>query len=333
MDRERIVELDVMKFWGIMLVVLGHVTNMYTPMGLIQPVTSSEGIGSISYFIYQFHMPLFVFVSGSVYAYQYEILNKRNPFLSFVRNKFKRLLIPYVFFGVLLAFFMVGLGLRDDLSDYLYNGVVLSKDSRHLWYVLMLFEVFILFWLMNNLIEKIHLSKWWHLAIAFISYLLAGYIPYVFQLSSAFRYLFWFALGYVFVLHKEVICKVVNNYLLGGVILIVGVLSSHDLSSRVPFMSTIVAIAGILLFYHISCDFKRISNNKIFKLISRNSYGIYLYHVFVVYFWFFLFKDYSFSPLLMVVFSFVLSLVLSVLLTEITRKIGMGIVIGEKKKH
>ncbi len=333
MNSERIVELDVMKFWGILLVVLGHVTSMYTPMGLFQPVTSSEEIGYISYFIYQFHMPLFVFVSGSVYAYQYEILNKRNSFLSIVRKKIKRLLIPYTIFGVLLAFFMVGLGLRDDLSDYLYNGIVLSKDSRHLWYVMMLFEVFILFWLMNSLVEKFQLPKWWLLVIAFISYLSAGYIPYVFQLSSAFRYLFWFTLGYMFVLHKEVICKVVNNYLLGGVILIVGVLSSHNLSFRLPFMSTIVAIAGILLFYHISCDFKRISNNKIFQLISRNSYGIYLYHVFVVYFWFFLFKDYSFSPLLMVVLSFVFSLVLSVLLTEITRKIGVGFVIGEKKQH
>lgn len=333
MNSERIVELDVMKFWGVLLVVLGHITNMYTPMGLFKPVASSEGIGYISYFIYQFHMPLFVFVSGSVYAYQYEILNKRNSFLSFVRKKFKRLLIPYTIFGVLLAFFMIGLGLRDDLSDYLYNGVILSKDCRHLWYVLMLFEVFILFWLMNYMLEKIHLSKWWHLAIAFISYLLADYIPYVFQLSSAFRYLFWFTLGYMFVLHKEVIRKVVNNYLLGGVILVVGLLSSHDLSFRIPFMSTIVAIAGILLFYHISCDFKSISNNKLFQLISNNSYGIYLYHVFVVFFWFFLFNDNSFSPLLMVVLSFVISLLFSVLLTEITRKIGVEFVIGEKKQQ
>lgn len=331
MDKERIVELDVMKYWGILLVVLGHVTNMYTPMGLIQPVTSSEGIGYISYFICQFHMPLFVFVSGSVYAYQYEILNKRYPLWPLVKKKFTRLLIPYSIFGILLAFFMIGLGLREDLSDYLYNGIFLSKDSRHLWYVLMLFEVFIFFRLMNSIVERFRLSNWWLLAIAFISYLLANFIPYVFQLSSAFRYLFWFTLGYVFVLHKEVMCKVVNNYLLGGVILVVGLLSSHDISFRVPFISTIIAIAGILLFYHISCDFKRISNNKIFQLISRNSYGVYLYHVFVVYFWFFLFKDYSFSPLLMVVLSFVFSLVLSVLLTEITRKIGMEIVIGEKK--
>ena len=216
MYKERIVEFDIMKFWGILLVVLGHVTNMYTPMGLIQPVTSSERIGYISHLIYQFHMPLFVFVSGSVYAYQYEILNKRHPLWPFVKKKFTRLLIPYFIFGILLAFFMIGLCLRENLSDYLFNGIFLSKDSRHLWYVLMLFEVFILFWLMNSIVERFRLSKWWLLAIAFISYLLANFIPYVFQLSSAFRYLFWFTLGYVFVLHKEVICKVVNNYLLGG---------------------------------------------------------------------------------------------------------------------
>lgn len=333
MDRERIVELDIMKFWGILLVVLGHVTNMYTPMGLIQPVTSSERIGYISYFIYQFHMPLFVFVSGSVYAYQYEILNTRYSFWSLVKKKSIRLIIPYTFFGILLAFFMVGLEFRDDFSEYLYNGILLSKDSRHLWYVLMLFEVFIFFWLMNSIVEMFRLSKWWLLAIAFISYLFANLIPYVFQLSTALRYLFWFTLGYLFVLYKEVICKVVNNYLLGGVILVTGLFSSHDLSFRVPFISTIVAIAGILLFYHISCDFKRISNYKLFQLISSNSYGIYLYHVIIIYFWFFLFKDCCIPSLLMVVLSFISSLVLSILLTEITRKMGLGIVIGEKKKH
>ena len=168
MDRERIVELDIMKFWGILLVVLGHVTNMYTPMGLIQPVTSSERIGYISYFIYQFHMPLFVFVSGSVYAYQYEILNTRYSFWSLVKKKSIRLIIPYTFFGILLAFFMVGLEFRDDFSEYLYNGILLSKDSRHLWYVLMLFEVFIFFWLMNSIVEMFRLSKWWLLAIALL---------------------------------------------------------------------------------------------------------------------------------------------------------------------
>lgn len=31
----RVMELDVMKFWGILFVVLGHVTKMYFPDGLI----------------------------------------------------------------------------------------------------------------------------------------------------------------------------------------------------------------------------------------------------------------------------------------------------------
>ncbi len=95
MDYKRNIELDIMKFWGILLVVLGHVTNMYTPNGLIPPFIPSGILSYISYFVCQFHMPLFVFVSGAVYAYQYDILLKRPTFTSFVKKKVKRLLVPY----------------------------------------------------------------------------------------------------------------------------------------------------------------------------------------------------------------------------------------------
>ena len=81
METNRCIELDIMKFWGILLVVLGHVCNMYLPNGLIHPAVPSDLIGYISLYIYSFHMPLFVFVSGSVYAFQTEVLGRSTGFL------------------------------------------------------------------------------------------------------------------------------------------------------------------------------------------------------------------------------------------------------------
>lgn len=47
------------------------------------------------------NMPLFTAISGFVFAYLYNELGKYREFLPFVKNKARRLLLPYVVFGVL----------------------------------------------------------------------------------------------------------------------------------------------------------------------------------------------------------------------------------------
>ena len=82
MTKQRCEELDVVKFWGILLVVLGHVTNFYTENPLISPIETSKSFGYISSFVYLFHMPMFIFVSGAVYAFQVETLKKKSNLVS-----------------------------------------------------------------------------------------------------------------------------------------------------------------------------------------------------------------------------------------------------------
>lgn len=329
--KNRLEELDILKFWGILLVVLGHVTNMWTPMGIVHPVASSDKIGFISSFVYLFHMPLFVFVSGCVYAYQCERLGKQMSFDDLISKKFKRLLIPYLVFGIFLVALMVGCGFREDILDYAYNGVLLSKDSRHLWFVLMLFEVFIVFWIMSKCVEKTRLPKWNILLISFVIYLLANKLPYILQINNAARYLFWFTLGYEFLTYKSVIHNIIVNYIVMIVILLV--CAFYRSSVSVPFMHTIAAMAGIMLFYHISCDFKGITKWKFYHIVSKNSFGIYLYHVFFIYLMFYYLANIPISPYLLCFMVFLLSLVLSIVMTKLTRMLGFYIIIGERKPY
>lgn len=328
METNRCIELDIMKFWGILLVVLGHVCNMYLPNGLMHPAVPSDFLGYVSLFIYSFHMPLFVFVSGSVYAFQGEVLGRRASFPVFVKKKARRLLIPYVVFGLLLIFLMYGCGFRSNICDYIFNGVLLSKDSRHLWFVLMLFEVFVLFYLMNRCLQMLHCPKWVLLILSFVFYLSSYYFPYILQISNAFHYLFWFTLGYVFILYKNEVQRIVM-YSVGIAFLFAYLVIEHNVSFHIPFFSTIAACAGILLFYLLSCDFKSISKTLFFRLVSKNSFGIYLYHVFIIYLMFFFLKGLSISAYLLSLSVLLVSIFLSVLLTELTRKLGLGIIIGE----
>lgn len=333
MRSKRLEELDIMKFWGILLVVLGHVTNMYTPYGLVQPLVSSAAVQFISNFVYLFHMPLFVFVSGCVYAYQSEVQNSNQTFIGLLKKKSIRLLIPYLFFGVMMIVLMNVCGFRNDIFDYTLNGIILSKDSRHLWFVLMLFEVFMIFYVMNKCVDKLKLPKWSMLLISFVFYMLAKHFPYVFQISNAFRYLFWFTFGFVFFIYKLAIRNIIVNYVIVGSFLLSCAFVKFGCSGNIPFMSTIAAIGGIMLFYTISCDFRGITKYKIYQLISKNSFGIYLYHVFFIYLMFFYLANISISPYLLISIVFVVSLALSIAMTELTRKIGWNVIIGEKRIH
>ena len=49
----RLVEIDIMKFYGILLVVLGHVAMIYSPMSLIKPQVSSELMVRVHIYISQ----------------------------------------------------------------------------------------------------------------------------------------------------------------------------------------------------------------------------------------------------------------------------------------
>lgn len=128
----RIAWLDGARGIGILLIVLGHVIPMTTP---------------ISHFIYSFHVPLFFFLSGMV-------LQKRSmcrqSFLNFIRRKTGSLLYPYVMFSVLS---LVCDRLLDSLDRFGGNipGTVLLLGDGPLWFLPALFIAEVLFYVIHTI--------------------------------------------------------------------------------------------------------------------------------------------------------------------------------------
>lgn len=83
----RIPELDIMKLVGIVLVVVGHVTRMFTPQGLIPQADDTGIMDILTKVIYSFHMPLFVFVSGMTFALIATRRGNYHNIISFMRKK------------------------------------------------------------------------------------------------------------------------------------------------------------------------------------------------------------------------------------------------------
>lgn len=85
---DRISYLDILKGFGIFFVIFGHITH----------------INILREYIWNFHMPLFFFVSGLLYK-------PNSGFKEFLKKRIKSIYFPYVFFFVLL--FYIGYLLND----------------------------------------------------------------------------------------------------------------------------------------------------------------------------------------------------------------------------
>lgn len=139
---------DLIKTITMLLVVIAHVTRMYTGNGVVVPLNQSSILDYLTKFIYGFHMPLFIFISGAVYYYCIYDLGKYKDKNKFIINKFKRLILPYLFFGL---FYVTPIMLyfkftNDNLITYIVKGILLCGNSRHLWFLYYLFIYFTIYY-------------------------------------------------------------------------------------------------------------------------------------------------------------------------------------------
>ncbi len=318
----RIPELDIMKLVGIVLVVVGHVTRIFTPQGLIPQADDTGIMDILTKVIYSFHMPLFVFVSGMTFALIATRRGNYHNIISFMRKKTMRLMIPYFSFAILWVLpFMVGFGFRD-LKSYFINGICLSLDSRHLWYVWMLFNVFLLVYILRIVINKVKLAPYFLLPISCIILIFEmrwGKIPY-FQIDNSLVYQFWFILGYIAMIYRKYL-----NILFS--ILIIVVLGFIERASL------LYALLGIYAIYLLSLRLTYLTRFTFINKVNSNIFGIYLFHPVIIYLFFYYLDKSEIGVLPITVSVVVISFILSFYLTELMRKLHLNLLIGEKRQN
>lgn len=122
MNRNRNSELDMMRGVLILLVVLGHI---------IQSIIPEANATYIVKFIYAFHMPFFMYISGYLARLSFD-----NKSLS-LRVKAKTLLVP--FFSWALIGYIVGSN-NDGVLQYILK---LVKNVEYgLWFLWILFLLY-----------------------------------------------------------------------------------------------------------------------------------------------------------------------------------------------
>lgn len=138
-------EWDVLKCLATLLVVIGHIVILYKQGGSF-PAMENRYLAMLADVIYLFHMPLFVTISGAVYAIGKQS-GKYQDFKSLLVNKVRRLLVPYYFVAYLFVVpTILGLEMNrfESNIDYFFLEILLGTNCRHLWYLWALFWMFII---------------------------------------------------------------------------------------------------------------------------------------------------------------------------------------------
>lgn len=154
--RRRLTEVDRVTGFAIFLVVVGHVVAR-------QPPNDAEWYVALKFYIYQFHMPLFMFLSGMVFQYTYTPAVSLSDYVDWARKKIVRLAPGFLLIGTAIALAkpLAASVIHVDNAqsgDFLRNLADLflrptESVASSLWYVYVLLELYLLFPLLDMLLR------------------------------------------------------------------------------------------------------------------------------------------------------------------------------------
>ncbi len=321
-------EITNLRALAIFFVVIGHCIILYSSTW--QRYTSDIKVPALDHikaYINIIQMPLFFSISGFLYN-----LSKQKSFSVFLSNKAKRLLVPWVFFTLAWTLpirFLVRYPGYEGLSlpYILINCTLLGKDDANAWFMPCLFICFVLSYLYDRLIKKIHVNALaGKLVLMFIAlvmlrkeYLLIDYG----LIRNPAKYLFYFQLGCLISMFWDFSKKNVYTQVAGVIMFAASsALGIMLFNNRTSILYVVVRILMVVSLYLIIPG----KTCRITEFLSSYSLGLYLIH----------------SPLVYITFAYFLNAhpavvtginllfaPLSILITWIFKRTALRVLIGE----
>lgn len=213
-------------------------------------------------------LPIFTMVAGYLYAYLYERGKYRNKKI-FLFNKTKRLILPYITIGILLLFLQPWRELPSML-----------KGISHLWYLLFLFECFMIVSLLKiNTLPPPNCKSMLIIILWSVIANIRGLDCAWGGLNSLFKYFPYFFLG-MMLLHTKETVKLRKGYIVVGLIISTALLVLNEISQkRVPLVLFYALLPCLVagIFYIVS-KMRELKDNVLLKNLDKWSMGIYVLH-------------------------------------------------------
>lgn len=194
--KERNHYFDNAKLVLIFLVVFGH---------FIEPITSNRLIRTVFLFIYTFHMPAFIFISG--------YFSKSQVAKGWFKKLIEKFIIPYIIFQLLFVLFTKIIG----IDGYKFN---ILFPAYTWWFLFAMFVWNIIFRIIIKLNLKIELIIVLNIIVA----VLVGYFDFVsggLAISRIILFFPFFLLGYYFKIKNINPQNIIKNSKISLIILMV----------------------------------------------------------------------------------------------------------------
>ena len=299
--RKRIFYLDFIRALAIILVLSAHITRLFynnaphsaNYMHLVAPMINVAIMG----------VPLFLMISGAL------LLNRKYELGDFLKRRYKRVLIPFLFWSVVTIILRIFL---DNQAPSPSNILTMFFDDY--WYVWMILGVYLFIPIINAFIENYGIKGVeYFLAIWTFVIILdtAGLYPFHnFELGNFAGYLGYLVLGY-YLSNKEFRISDSNMAILSLVVLLIITIFSMEHTVSISYMKhrlsyygyqtieVVIQSAAMYLFIRyfsqssaktpgsiknkVYSFFKDTFMFKIIFTISTFSYGIYLAHYISLY--------------------------------------------------
>ena len=326
--KKRIFYLDELRMLAILAVMLCHIDNMY-------PYVTTSLKAAIPYFLTAFGrigVPLFLMLSGAL------LLNRDYELGFFLKKRFSRILIPFIFWVIVIAIFqftllavpmdetikwMMGSGVTwyvyELIGAYLFlpvvNAFILKYGENAAKYFIVLWAVVLLF-------KTFHVYPISHLKLGYF----AGFIGYMVFGHYLFTHKFNFTAGKMMIL----------SIILFVAFYIINCANCFINDYFFDYMTIVLALqtAGIFLFFRYAEEYSndnktsvvgRIGNfiqgkfGKAITSISVCSYGMYFTHTV----FYMVIKKFHFTSIKLIPVLFVILVVLSWAMAYICSRIPL----------
>lgn len=317
------------------LIVLYHSSVFWTGTWLtVEPVYSSVFLATISKWLNSFHIYAFTFVSGYVYYYGRYEAGKYASFRGFLKGKIKRLVIPLYFVGITWACWIdklfFGTSITVNIKKY-----ILCEGPSQLWFLMMLFDVFIVFYLISSLSNSNTIISLVVVICLYIVGFVGNYfLPNYFQIWTGLNYVIYFWIGFqvrrVKVTHPNLIVDSLWKIHWGiwvVVDIILFIASQYLAQYNIALikciglgLTIVVHIVGSLMAFfvlqRIANRFSNWENSRMFGFFTKRSMVVYLYHQQIIYFSIF-FLNGIVNPYLNAGVNFISAMIISLLIASI----------------
>lgn len=314
-------------------VILGHsiafwTGGWFTP---ITPIYNSSLLNIVFTWIGSFHTYAFTLVSG--YIFEEKIIRgSYREFYPFLKNKIKRLIIPYIFVALFWVIPISNLFFNWNKMDIIRNYVFCENPSQ-LWFLWMLFWCFCLFWFLRN---KCMRFKNLFPSIMFIMFVIGifgkKYLMNVFCVWNAFQYMIYFYIGMI--IRNGDISKIslifkrlkLFQWIELEIIFFAIKLGVDKFCVRMNIVIILVdlclqIIGSITVFFILQEIANSIEwNKKIIKVLIKYSMTIYLFHQQIIYITLYVFNG-KIKPVTHVIINLLVSLSVALLLSRMLASI------------